>query len=161
MFKYTVEDQAENETYGVESEACMAPLQKVDQFSAAVQQVKLAECAEVTAMQPDKPAKQPDNSAKRPDKLANKPNKQATTSLSAEQPSMKNQPIQSLAIPGQCYGDEFPLLIQTNRKNLMKIIIPTKPVYTRKLPTFKVCSVPLCMYSDTCYALSCCNMCIF
>ena len=139
MFKYTVEDQAENEKYGVESKACMKPLQKVDQFSAAVQQVKLAKHA---AMQPDKPVKQPDDSAKQPDKLANEPDKQATKSLSAEQPSMKNQPKQSLAIAGQCYGDEFPLLTQTNRKNFTKTRVPTKPVYTRKLPTFKVCSVP-------------------
>jgi len=146
VFKYTVEDQAENEKYGVESKACMKPLQKVDQFSAAVQHVKLVKHA---AMRPDEPVKQPDDSAKRPDKLANEPDKlanepdkQATRSLSAEQPSMKNQPKQSLAIPGQCYGDEFPILTQTNRKNFTKTRVPTKPVYTRKLPTFKVCSVP-------------------
>ena len=148
---YTVEDQAESQANGEESEIHMTPPQKVDQPSAIMQQLKLAE---VNAKQPDEPAKQPDESAKQPDE----PDKQATcTSVSAEQPSIQNLPKRSPTISAPHCGT------QTNRKKLMKIIIPTKPIYTRKLPNFKVCACPCCVCMVTCVIVHCpitCHVCM-
>jgi len=132
ILQHTAEDQAENE-------ANMLHLQRAGQFSTALEQVKLAEHAELTVKQPDEPVKQLTE-------LAIEPGDQVTKIVSAEQPL-----DQQIQLSGQRYGDEFPLSSHTNHKKLMNIVIPTKPICTRKLSTFKVC---LCTYCHTCYALS-------
>lgn len=125
----TVEDQAEREANGEMPDVHETPPLKVDQPIDAVQQLEPIEHTSLATKQLDEPVN-------------------AAMSV-GQQLSTVNQPIQSPAIAGP---SEFPISTRNDRKKLLSIKIPTKPIHTRKLPTFKVCVCCACLF--TCrYAL--------